>query len=79
MSELRWEFDFSAEDVKLLAILDSKPCASGKLFSVVQMLQQLLAELKIHVKAAEKDIKLASQNTPGHGRCPVTSSYIRPW
>ncbi|KAJ7360154.1 hypothetical protein OS493_018142 [Desmophyllum pertusum] len=49
---------------KTPAILDSK--SHGKLCSAVQMLQQLLAELKIHVKAAQ-DMTLASQNTPGHG------------
>ena len=50
--------------------------SSGKLFSIVQMLQQLLAELKMHVKAAQKDMKLASQNAPGHGRCPVVKSCM---
>ena len=65
--------------MKLPVIPDSKPCSSSKLLSVVQMLQQFLAELKIHAKAAEKDIKLASQNTPGHGRCPVITNCIRPW
>lgn len=40
------------------------------------MLQQLLAELKMHVKAAQKDMKLASQDAPGHGRFPVVTSYM---
>ena len=79
MSELGWEIEFSTDDVQLPAVPDSKPCGSGKLFSVVQMLQQLLAELKIHVNVAQKDMKLASQNTPGHGRFPVLRKYTRPW
>ena len=61
-------------EVKPSAILGSNSSSSGKLFSVVQMPQQLLAELKLHVKAAQDDMKLASRNAPGHGRCPVVTS-----
>ena len=65
-------------EVKPAAILDSKSSSSAKLFSVVQMLQQLLAELKMHVKAAQDDMKLASRNAPGHGRCLVVTGDIKP-
>ena len=63
-------------EVKPSAILDSKSSSSGKLFSVVQILKQLLVELKMHVKAAQDDIKLASRNAPGHGRCPVLGNRL---
>lgn len=71
MSELEWDCNFLTVEVKPSAILDSKSSCSG-----VQMLQQLLAELKMHVKAAQKDMKLASQDAPGHGRFPVVTSYL---
>lgn len=41
---------------------DESPCSS------VRLLQQLLAVLKLHVEATEKDIKVAAQNAPGHGK-----------
>lgn len=65
-------------EVKPSAILGNKSSSSGKLLSVVQMLQQLLAELKMHVKAAQDDMKLASRYAPGHGRCPVVATYMGP-
>lgn len=77
MSDLEWECNLLTVEVTPSAILGSKSSSSGKLSSIVQMLQQLLAELKIHVKAAQKDMKLASQNAPGHGRCPVVESCMR--
>ena len=41
---------------------DERTCSS------VKLLQQLLVELKLHVEATEKDIKVAAQNAPGHGK-----------
>lgn len=41
---------------------DERPCSS------VKLLQQLLVVLKLHVEATEKDIKVAAQNAPGHGK-----------
>lgn len=76
MSELEWDCNFLTVEVKPSAILASKSSSSGKLFSVVQMLQQLLAELKMHVKAAQDDMKFASRNAPGHGRGPVVTGYM---
>lgn len=77
MSELEWECNFLTVEVRPSATLDSKSSSSGKLSSMVQMLQQILTELKTHVKAAQKDMKLASQNAPGHGRCPVVKGCMR--
>ena len=41
---------------------DESPCSS------VKLLQQLLVVLKLHVEATEKDINVAAQNAPGHGK-----------
>ena len=77
MSELEWDCNLLTVEVKPSVILDSKSSSSGKSSSIVQMLRQLLAQLKMHVKAAQMDMKLASQNAPGHGRCPVVTNYMR--
>ena len=72
MSKLGWEFNFSTKDIRPPSPPDSrKSSGGGKLCCTAQMLHELLAELKEHVTAAQKDMKLASQNKPGHGRFPV--------
>ena len=60
---LGWEFSLSAQEIK--------PPTLGKLPSsetTIHMLQEVLAELKVHFEAARKNLKLASQDEPGHGR-----------
>lgn len=62
VSMLGWEFSLSAQEIK--------PPTLGKLPSsetTIHMLQEVLAELKVHFEAARKNLKLASQDEPGHG------------
>ncbi|PFX19384.1 Thyroid adenoma-associated protein-like [Stylophora pistillata] len=62
VSMLGWEFRLSTQEIKP-PTLDKLP--SGQ--TTIHMLHEVLGELKVHFEAAQKDLKLASKNEPGHG------------